>query len=197
MSMIDVVERARREPPLPSPDGIFPDQKYVCKAIERIPWDRNALESTLGFEIPSELAELWNACGGLALYEDDLYGQWGLVIFPPTDEAIFPPSESTFFSLNREFHEDKAEWILPGDLIIGRFWGDRERPMIRCDKGAPDYGHIMVVSEIGERDEWHWAASSLAEFLTKFMDAHGEKYWTYHYQKELAERAAQQNPEGK
>jgi hypothetical protein len=190
MSIIDVIERVRREPPLPSPDGIFPDQKYVCKAFERIPWDRRALESTLGFEIPSELAELWNACGGLVLYEDDLYGQWGLVIFPPTDEAIFPPSESTFFNLNREFHEDKAEWILPGDLILGRFWGDRERPMIRCDKNAADYGSIFIVAEMDERPDWYKAASSLEEFLVKFMDAKGAKYWEYHYQKELAEKAA-------
>jgi hypothetical protein len=41
------------------------------------------------------------------------------------------------------------------------------------------------------RSDWYKPARSLEEFLMGFMDAHGEKYWEYHYQKKLAERAAE------
>ncbi len=194
MSIINVVNRARMEPPFRSKDGIFPEQRYVCRVLDPIPWDRSRLEQSLGFEIPPELAELWTCCGGLVLYEDNLYGQWGLAIFPPTDGAVFPPSASTFANLNREFQDDDYYTKQSGDLIIGRFWGDRERPLLRCDEEAGDYGAVFIVAEMDERPDWHKAASSLEEFLTKFMDAHGEKYWTYHYQKALAEKAAQQKP---
>jgi hypothetical protein len=47
----------------------------------------------------------------------------------------------------------------------------------------------MIVAEMDVRPDWYKAASSLEEFLMGFKDAHGEKYWEYHYQKKLAEGA--------
>jgi hypothetical protein len=183
MSIIDVIERARREPPFAEPDDPFPETRYVCKVLDPIAWDRCDVERTLGFEIPPDLATLWDSCGGLILHEDNKFCQWGLVVLAPT--------EPQFFALNNEYHKDWGGSVLPGDLVIGRFWGDGERPLIRCDKNAADYGSITIVAEMDPRSNWYKAARSLEEFLVGFMDAHGAKYWEYHYQKELAERATQ------
>jgi hypothetical protein len=184
MSILNVIERARREPPCAHPGDPFPDVRYVCKVLDPVPWNRDEFERELGIEIPPELAELWNLCGGLILCEDDTFQQWGLVVRAPPDPDLF--------TLNREYREDKAG-VLPGDLVFARFWGDRERALFRSDKTAADYGRIMIVAEMEPRSEWKIAAHSLEEFLVRFMDASGEKYWEYHYQKELAERAAKAN----
>ena len=181
MSILDVIERARREPPLASPDGLFPEQRYVCKVFDPITWNRSDVERKLGVEIPPDLVSLWNVCGGLTLYEDNMHFQWGLIVRAPPDPELF--------DLNKEYLEDVRECAQPGDLIFGRFRGDRERPLIRCDKSATDYGSIMIVDEMDIRPDWYKAAGSLEEFLVGFMDAHGEKYWEHHYQKKLAERA--------
>jgi hypothetical protein len=183
MSIIDVIERARREPPFADPKSLFPDKRYVCTVFDPIPWDRSEVERELGVEIPPELAMLWDNCGGMILYEDNMHHQWGLGVRAPPDPDLF--------ILNREYHEDKADRVIPGDLVFGRFWGDRERPLIRCDKRAPDYGRIVIVTEMGPREEWSTAAGSLEEFLVRFMDTHGSKYWEYHYKRRQAERAAE------
>jgi hypothetical protein len=184
MSIVDIIERAHREPPFASPDGLFPDQRYVCKVLDPVEWDRAEVERELGVEIPTDLATLWNACGGLILYGDDTFHQWGLVVCAPPHPEIF--------TLNKKYNEAKADRVLPGDLVFGRFLGDGERPLIRSDRMAPDYGRIEIVTEMGPRSEWSTAAHSLEEFLVRFMDAHGEKYWEYHYKRKLAERATQE-----
>lgn len=177
MSIAKTIERIRRELPYANPNSLFPNKRNVCRVLEAKPWDRDSVEQNLGFEIPLELCELWNNCGGLILYEDDTYGQWGLAVFPPSNDAVFPPSNSTFYNLNHEYQNDWRDSMLPGDLIIGRFWGDRDRPMIRCDKHAPDYNNVYIVADIDPRPEWCRAASSLEDFLNRFMDAKGAKYW--------------------
>jgi hypothetical protein len=185
MSIFDVIERARREPPCAHPGDPFPDVRYVCKVLDPVAWNRGEVERELGIEIPPDLAELWNLCGGLILCEDDTFQQWGLVVHAPSDPD--------FLILNREYREGKGDRMLPGDLIVASFWGDLERVLIRSDKMASDYGTIVIVTEMGPRSEWSTAARSLEEFLVRFMDAHGEKYWEYHYQKRLAERAKEIN----
>ena len=186
MSIVDVIEKVRHEPPYADPEPIFPEKRYICTVFDPVPWERSELESKLKAEIPPELATFWDTCGGVVLYEDNLHGQWGLILLGPHDPKLT--------QINEEYHEDKADRILPGDLLFARFLGDRERGLIRCDKNAPDYGSVVIVTEMGPREEWDLAAPSIEEFILRFMEAHGEKYWEYHYQKKLAERAAQQKP---
>ncbi len=189
MSIVDVVERARREPPYVPPYAESSEDIFVCSVVEPIPWDRCAIEKTLGFELPHEIVELWGACGGMRLYCDSLWCPGGLVVCSPTDGDLFKQ--------NNMYRSSWSNSVLPGDLIFAKFLEDLEHPLIRCDKNAADYGSIIIVAEMDPRPDWKAAGRSLEEFLLKYMDARGEKYWTYHYQKKLAERAAQQNPEGK
>lgn len=186
MSIVDVIEKVRREPPYAEPQPVFPEKRYVCTVFDPAPWDRSKLEFKLGVEIPPELAAFWDACGGIILYEDNLHGQWGLALHGPNDPDLL--------RINKEYHEDWAGSIFPGDLLFASCYGDRERGLIRCDRNARDYGSIIIVAEMDPRPDWDQAAPSIEEFILRFMEAHGEKYWEYHYQKKLAERAAQQKP---
>lgn len=189
MSIRDVIERARRELPYVAPDDPFPESPSVCKVFEPVPWSRQELERIFGFEIPDQLAQLWDLCGGMMLYGDDLWCPGGLMICPPSAEELF--------RLNSDYQDRKSDSTALGDLIVGEFRSDLELVLIRCDRSDADYGSIMIVAEMDPRPDWKRVALSIEEFLIKYMDAHGEKYWTYHYQKQLADRAAQQNPEGK
>lgn len=186
MSIVDVIEKVRREPPYADPEDIFPETRYICTVFDRAPWARSELESKLGVEIPSELATFWDTCGGVILYEDNLHGQWGLVLHGPNDPDLI--------QINEEYQKYRANNLLPGDLLFASGYADLERGLIRCDKNAPDYGSIIVVSEIGPREEWPDAAPSIEEFILRFMESRTRKFWSYHYRKEQAEKAAQQKP---
>ncbi len=186
MSIADVIEKVRHEPPYADPNPVFPDKRYVCTVFDPAPWDRSKLESKLGVEIPPELAALWDACGGIILYEDNLHGQWGFILYGPNDPDLI--------QINEEYYEYRANSTLPGDLLFASGYADLERGLIRCDMNAPDYGSIIVVSEIGPREEWEDAAPSIEEFILRFMQSPTKKFWDYHYKKEQAEKATQQKP---
>jgi hypothetical protein len=123
-----------------------------------------------GFVPPPELMSLWSVCCGGRLFEDTTYGQWGLELLSPA-EAL---RETESYRVEREERDDPA---ISGDLIIGCFIADLEQLLLRCDPNAPDYGRIMIVAEIDPRAEWWIAASSLTEFLTRYAEAEGRKYW--------------------
>jgi SMI1 / KNR4 family (SUKH-1) len=169
MSILDAIEKARKEPSYVGTDDPIPESPYVCKVFEPIPWDRHALEQSLGFELPPELTELWDACGGMLLYGDDLWLPWGLLVCSPT--------ETGFVKQNNRYQKVWREWVLFGDLVFATLQDAGEPTLIRCDKNADDYGSIVVIAQMDERSGWYKAASSLEEFLIRFMDAHGDKYW--------------------
>lgn len=184
MSIVDVIARVRREPPYADPEAIFPEKRYICKVVDPVAWDRAELESKLGVEIPPELATFWDTCGGIVLYEDNLHGQWGLALHGPNDPDLF--------RINQEYHKYWRDCILPGDLLFASCYGDLDRGLIRCDKNAPDYGSVIVVTDMGRREEWENAAPSIEQFILRFMESRTRKFWDYHYQKALAEKAAQE-----
>ena len=182
MSILDVITRASREPPFAPPDCPFPDLHEVCKVLRPVPWDRSRLEHQLGVEIPPDLAALWDACGGLVLYEDNKFRQGGLVVLSAADVV----------AENVEYRKCRDDDAIQADLVFAKFWGDLELAMIRSDNAVGDYGSIVIVAEMDPRSEWHTAARNLEEFLMSFMDARGEKYWGYHCKRKLAKRAKEQ-----
>lgn len=164
MSIQDVIERARHEPPYS-----VPNTRVIleCRTCDRVTWSKSELEHDLALRLPAELVALWNECGGLHLYEDKVDGQWGLVVLSPAE----------LVKKNREYREDREDDALGGDLVFARFRGDADVALMRNDESASDYGTIVVVPDIGPRDEWHTAGRTLEEFLMRFMDARGSKYW--------------------
>jgi len=148
-----------------------------------VEWDRDEFERARDVQMPTDLGELWGLCGGLRLYEDTIFQRRGLVVYAPPDTELLV--------LNREYWKEKGADALPGDLVFGRFLGSRERVLVRChQRGAAGYRSILIVPETGPRSTWKTVAPGIEEFLVRFLDAHGEKYWEHDAPKELAEPAA-------
>lgn len=116
-------------------------------------------------EVPAELRELWQVCGEARLFTDVDYGQWGLVLLGPevswrrtSDQQYLAPADRR-----------------PGDVVIGEFLGDLEL-LIYAPSEAGD-SRILVSLPLDPREDWYRVGSSLEEFLVKYVDSQGEKFW--------------------
>lgn len=178
MTIQDLIERARYEPPHAPANFPIPGVLFVCRVNDPEPWSPDAVEQAVGFPLPDRLRSLWDACGGMALYEDNLFHQSGLVVLAPA-EAI---AES------RALRRDRREEARPGDLVFARFHGDFRLAILRCDASATDLGAVMIVAPTDSREDWYTAAPSLEAFIGRYMDEHGGDYWDVHYQEILAAR---------
>jgi hypothetical protein len=132
-----------------------------------LPWEPKRLEEVLEIKIPSALHQLWDKTSGLRLFEDTIYGQWGLVVWSPNQ--IIEEQEKKVPQRPFDF--------LSSDLIIGEFLGDSELLVLRCNEQTPDFGEVMIALPLDEREQWYKAASCLEEFLSNFIAARGEKFW--------------------
>lgn len=178
MLIQDVIGRARHEPPYEPPDFPTPGAKFVCRVNDTVPWDHSDIERELGVTIPEPLGDLWRGCGGMILFEDSVYRQSGLVVL----------GASSAVSKTREHRQRNAEDALPSDIVFGEFHGDLRLALVRADRSARDFGSVVIAAEMDPREYWYVAASSLDEFLMRFMDAHGDDYWDVHYEAILARR---------
>jgi len=64
-----------------------------------------------------------------------------------------------------------------GDVVIGRFLGDSDLLIVRCDKGSPDFGRIIAALPLDDRRNWPAIAVSFSQFLTRYLTGQGNKYW--------------------
>ncbi len=93
--------------------------------------------------------------------------QWGLKLYS-IEEVIFA---SKIYKINR--NND----ALQSDLIIGEFYGDSDLLLVRCDPNSDDYGSIFVVLPIDQRQDWYIVANTFQEFISKFYETQGDKFW--------------------
>jgi hypothetical protein len=114
--------------------------------------------------IPQQLRQLWELARESRLFVDVDYGQWGLHLLSQTDCV-----ERTLEQ--RELRPDDMD---EGVLVIGEFLGDLDLLVIA---GASDGTRVEVALPLDPRAEWWVVADDLAEFLGRFVDAGGEKYW--------------------
>jgi len=138
-----------------------------CSVGPHEPWNREGLERRLDAAIPPDLALLWDRTSKLRLFEDIRYGQWGLVIWGPAHALRESPLE--IVRRKKDFRR--------GDLVVGEFLGDAELLVVRCDRGADDFGNVTIALEIDPRDEWPIVGKSFIEFLDKYVAAAGDKFW--------------------
>ena len=117
--------------------------------------------------IPEDLRELWDSFSSAKLFEDVNYGQWGLEIF----------DYETSNQRTREFNRERPQDAADGDRVIGRFIGDLDLLLIRCNPRESDFGSIVVAIRDGFRKEWYRPASSLSSFLEEYASYDGQKYW--------------------
>lgn len=117
--------------------------------------------------LPPDLTEFWGACESARLFEDRKYGQWGLV--------LLSPQEST--ERSDVFRERRTRDYLLGDRIVGEFLGDSDLLLVRSDPESSDFGNVVVALPIDAREDWYVVARSFTEFLNKYAEAEGNKYW--------------------
>ena len=115
---------------------------------------------------PPDLVEFWLLTESVRLFEDQQYSQWGLVIQSPEDAV----------SLTQQSRDDNPG-LVRTDLVIGEFLGDSDLLAVRCNPDVADYGCVIIASAIDPRADWEIAAKSLHEFLDRFINSGGEKYW--------------------
>lgn len=123
--------------------------------------------STLAISLPPEAIEFYKATDGAVLFKDDEYGQWGLKIY-----CLDELDRATRFYLDKRSRD-----ALEGDLIIGEFIGDSDLLLLRCNPHSSDFGSVMIVSAIEQREEWDTAAIDVESFLLELYSQQGDKYW--------------------
>jgi hypothetical protein len=141
----------------------MPLDSEIIPAIARATKD---LETRLNISLPDDLKELWQKCNGLRLFEDKTYGQSGLIIWSPQKVA---EKQKTLRQKSDEFQD--------GDLIIGEFLGDSDLLVVRCDQNYDDFGQLIISLPIDHRSDWYFLPYLLPEFLQKFTNSQGEKFW--------------------
>ena len=122
-------------------------------------------------DLPVDLRDFWSEYFSASLFEDITYGQWGLKLLD---------YESSNQLTRRENRERPSE-ALRGDRVFGKFIGDSQLLVIRCDAAKPDFGSILVSWPSSPREEWYHVGSSLAEFLVAYTASEGEKFWEPHH----------------
>ncbi|AYA01712.1 SMI1/KNR4 family protein [Acinetobacter sp. WCHAc010034] len=117
--------------------------------------------------LPKILEDFYSISNGADLFKDKIYGQWGLKLYSLNELAY----------ASKTYQQDRAEDTLEGDLIIGEFYGDSDLLLVRCDPNSDDYGFILVVLPLDQRKDWYLAANNFEEFISKFYNSQGDKFW--------------------
>ena len=123
------------------------------------------IERACGCVVPPELLEFWRLCGGARVFEDVLNGQWGFLLWTPVEVAVRSPDDTSSWDQYR-----------PGDLVIGGLIGDLERVLVRADPDQ-DSSSIVIAPKLDLRPDWPRPARTLAEFVSRFVNSGGDKYW--------------------
>lgn len=124
----------------------------------------------IGNDFPLDLREMWTNFDDVILFADNRMTIWGLHLLSYDASA----------AATQDFSSEIYTQFDAGDVIVGRFFGDLDRLLVRCDRSANDFGNVVVVLRDGLRKEWYTIASSLEEFLTKYAKAEGDKYWEHY-----------------
>lgn len=139
--------------------------KHHCFFLDRLVGEVE--NSLLDYSIPPDLKEFWQISESAVLFKDADYGQWGLEILSPSEAAIE----------TRKYSEDQVCNCQDGDLIIGRFFGDSDLLMIRCNEIEADFGSVHIVPPIDDRSDWPMVGKDFTAFLKTYSEKQGAKYW--------------------
>ena len=96
----------------------------------------------------------WTISRTARLFEDRQYGQWGLEILSPMNAAGYTQQQYT--NRSSQFRE--------GDLVVGRFLGDSDLLVVRCDQDADDFKRVLIALPIDPRSEWYVASETFGDF---------------------------------
>lgn len=111
--------------------------------------------------LPPELEALWQSSREAWLFQDIDYGQWGLHILDPTAAAARTKTELA----------SRPSDFAATDAVVGEFLGDSDLLVLEANGG------VFVAPPLDPRTDWPRVASTLSEFLIRFLEAVGNKYW--------------------
>lgn len=146
-------------------DAAEPDFMLSCTfADEPASFDELA---ELQSSVPEDLMAFWRLTRTARLFVDRHYGQWGLEILSPSEAA-------------KETHvqrRNRPAQYRDGDVVIGRFLGDSDLLIIRCNEKSADFGKVLVALPIDPRPDWFTPADTFGDFLRLYLENEGAKYW--------------------
>ncbi len=162
-AIADAIERFRRQS---SPPGGSTDNPFKLMSTVDGPARPDEVEDAWSDrELPSDVVDLWAACREARLFEDVDYGQWGLALLTPSASATRTAQE----------HEARPSDLRPDDVVIGEFLGDQELLVLApCETGQRK---VLIALPLDGRADWFGAAADLGEFLGRYFDSAGDKYW--------------------
>ena len=144
----------------------MPPMIFACSISNRAATESEL--SALPFECPEELRQFCREVATGRLFEDQEYGQWGLEILDPTQSV----------EVTGRFHQERQRDSRNGDLVVGRFLGDSDLLIVRCDPSADDFGVALIALPLDPRVEWDVVGESFGVFLEKYVTSGGEKFWS-------------------
>jgi len=118
-----------------------------------------------GAELPAELVQAWSTSRRSKLFEDVDYGQWGLALLSPAAAA----------QRTADGRAQRAGAYRADDVVIGEFLGDQE--LLVLAPSESNGGRVLIALPLDGRSDWPAAAGDLAEFLERYLNALGDKYW--------------------
>lgn len=169
MNIDDIVnvlrENGVRRPKIPGDQWVRP-VVFVC-SLANDEAGGEECDIAAGGQCPSDLKQFWQRARSGRLFEDTTYGQWGL--------ELLSPEKARHETL--EFRRCRPVDSLDKDLVVGRFIGDADILLLRCDPNASDFGEVLVASPIDPRSEWDVIARSFGDFLNRYVETRGDMYW--------------------
>jgi hypothetical protein len=122
--------------------------------------------SVLG-QVDVGLLEFWRKSETAELFKDKSYGQWGLRILTPV--ASRNRTQSELIERPRE--------MLSTDLVFAEFLGDSDQLLMDLAFEHESHKPIYVMLPLDRRYDWPKIANSFEEFLEKYNEANGNKFW--------------------
>ncbi|MXV20193.1 MULTISPECIES: SMI1/KNR4 family protein [Deinococcus] len=164
-SIDKIFDQLRRSPP--THGGTLPDATPLRHTISQpLATEELGLLSSL----PQGLIDFWAVTASARLFEDTVYGQWGLQLYEPTEASAATAC----------FQRLYPEHFRHGDLILGSFLGDCDQLLIRTDQSQMDWGEVWIHSPLDERAQWERVADDLPDFLQRYVRVAGQKFWEPH-----------------
>lgn len=118
-----------------------------------------------GMEVSDELVQVWSTSRQSRLFEDVDYGQWGLVLLSPEGAAQRTAQERA----------QRPDAYRGDDFVIGEFLGDQE--LVVFAPSEDDGRRVLIALPMDDRPDWPVAAGSITEFLHRYLNVLGEKFW--------------------
>jgi hypothetical protein len=145
---------------------------YFTFGIPALQEEVSKAEEVLGVQFPSTYRRFLLRFNGCMLYNDHVYGQWGIRVYG-TRELV---AENARW---RAMHGD--EW-LPSYVAVADTVGDLDVLVLDTAQSVPERSDCFVLdgNPMERSSEWSVAAVGFGAWLDYLVCAQGAKYWRWH-----------------